>query len=333
MRDRIEAVIRCYFDHPAVDMDDVPFGLTNVTRIVTVGGQRYVVRLYNRHTKSAARMALEIDMTSYLDQSSLSVGVPVFLRTREGGYYAELPDGTLGAMTTFLEGTVPAIADADQAEAYGRVVGEMVRMLGSFSVDERRHTGVSFLDWAALHPLANHDTAERFLNDPPFAIAPDAVAFYRNAVTGLVNKKEQLLRLPRQFVHHDILIFNLLAVDNRISGVLDFDLASLDVRMMEFSISLNHVLQLSGGSMAMAEAFVKGYAAFHSLTELELDQLQALTQAYHVAVLHFYIGQHHAGQDVEQPFGYILEQFMTRDAWLDLHGTELRKLLSSCVVQ
>ncbi|MEK3885647.1 phosphotransferase [Paenibacillus sp. PL2-23] len=64
-----------------------------------------------------------------------------------------------------------------------------------------------------------------------------------------------LEKLPKQLVHHDLLVFNLLAHENKIKGVLDFDFISLDVSFMEFAICLNHVLQMSNGSLEMAEAY------------------------------------------------------------------------------
>ncbi|WP_372631568.1 phosphotransferase [Cohnella sp.] len=125
-----------------------------------------------------------------------------------------------------------------------------------------------------------------------------------------------LEKLPKQFVHHDLLVFNLLAHENKIKGVLDFDFISLDVSFMEFAICLNHVLQMSNGSLEMAEAYIRGYAKYRKGSSEEITYLQLLTQIYHIAVLHIYIGQHYSGVNVEQNFNYILNQFKTRNDWL-----------------
>jgi len=87
-----------------------------------------------------------------------------------------------------------------------------------------------------------------------------------------------------------------LAQDNKISGVLDFDFISLDVSFMEFAICLNHVLQMTNGSLEMAETFIKGYAEYRKSSSQEFTHLQLLTQIYHIALLHIYIGQHHSGE-------------------------------------
>lgn len=323
MKEQIERVLRHYFDEPVFDLDDVPFGLTNVTRIVAIDGQRYVVRLYNRHTKTEAGLHAERGLTSFLSESGLSVDVPAFLRTREGAYYVRLSDGTLAAITTFLEGSAPALENEAQAEAYGSVLGEVAQAMAGC---ETELAGASFLDHYNLHPLADQSRVEAFMANPPFPLSPEDVACYKEALSEVTDKRERLRLLPMQAVHHDMLVFNLLAHGGSISGVLDFDLASTDVAAMEFAIGLNHVLQIGGGSLGMASAFIRGYARHGSITRDELKQLRTLTRAYHVAVLHFYIGQHAAGNDIAFPFGYILRQTAERDEWLARHGSEIQEL-------
>ncbi|WP_461671258.1 phosphotransferase, partial [Mycobacterium tuberculosis] len=143
------------------------------------------------------------------------------------------------------------------------------------------------------------------------------------------NSIHLLEKLPKQFVHHDLLVFNLLAHENKIKGVLDFDFISLDVSFIEFAICLNHVLQMSNGSLEMAEAYIKGYSKYRKGSSEEITYLQLLTQIYHIAVLHIYIGQHYSGVDVEQHFNFILDQFKTRNEWLTDFNTPLQRLLES----
>ncbi|WP_260405774.1 phosphotransferase, partial [Paenibacillus sp. 598K] len=132
--------------------------------------------------------------------------------------------------------------------------------------------------------------------------------------------------LPRQLVHHDILIFNLLAQEGRITGALDFDFASMDVGMLELAICLNHVLQQSEGNLEMADAFLQGYGRFRRHTVKEMGCLARATRLYHLAVLRLYIGEHYAGKPVEPQFRYILGQFETRMQGLAAYGEELERL-------
>jgi homoserine kinase type II len=179
------------------------------------------------------------------------------------------------------------------------------------------------LDYYHLHPLANHPTIQAFVADPPFLIPDDKLSYYKAMLSTVEDQKGLLSALPKQFVHHDVLIFNLLSEEEAITGVLDFDFISWDVALFEFAISLNHVLQMSGGSLEMAKAFIEGYSEYRQCSPVQIQQLQLFTRIYHIALLHIYIGQHYAGKKVEDPFNYILDQFKLRDEWLNIHLKEL----------
>lgn len=329
MQARIEELIRYYFEdeHLNYNIDSVPFGLTNLTKIVSIHDEQYVARIYNRHTKDIPGIKLESQLTSYLSNSKLSFEVPVFLRTLAGEDFVQFSDGTLGAMVTFLEGNVPELSSIQQAAEFGRVVGELSSALEKCDSGSLGFIGKSFSDIYGLHPLADAHAVKSFMDEPPFPIAENHLRFYHEMVSTIEKSIPLLEELPQQFVHHDVLIFNLLAQGNDIRGVLDFDFASRDASFMEFAICLNHVLQMSNGSAAMLEAFTKGYADFRKGTAQEIRHLQLLTQIYHVAVLHIYVGQHYSGVDIKQNFNYILNQFGTRNDWLNEHGAAVRQQL------
>ncbi|UKS28533.1 phosphotransferase [Paenibacillus sp. HWE-109] len=304
----------------------VPFGLTNLTKILTINGQKYVSRIYNRHTKNIESIKFEATITSYLSKQNLSFVVPVFLNTNAGKQYVHLSDGTLGAIVSFVEGTVPELSNIQQAEEFGRVVGEITSVLSQYEA-ELKYEGITFSRIYDLNPLADYHAVVTFFESPPIEIPETAITFYKEMVSTLEQNKHELLELPKQLVHHDFLIYNLLAKDNRIHGVLDFDFTSIDFSFMEFTISLNHVIQLTNGSWDLTEAFIRGYSRFRKSTSREINQLQLLTQIYHIAVLHIYIGLYYSGKNIEQNFNYILIQFLNRNDWLNKHQSSINQLL------
>lgn len=332
MQDKVEGLIHYYFkDAPNYSAESVPFGLTNLTKIIKINGRKYVIRIYNRFTKSIPSIELESKITSYLSHQNLSFQVPVFIRTSSGDDYVRFSDGTLGAMVSFLEGHAPDLSEVHHADEFGRIVGEITSALGKYADADGSLTyyGITFSNIYGIHPLADIPSVKSFFEEPPFHIPGGDVAFYREMILSVEKSIDLLEKLPKQFVHHDLLVFNLLAHDNKIKGVLDFDFISHDVSFMEFAICLNHVLQMSNGSLEMAEAFIKGYAEYRKGSSQEFTHLQLLTQIYHIAVLHIYIGQHYSGVNVEQNFNYILNQFKTRNEWLTDYSSPLQRLLES----
>ncbi|MDQ0116751.1 phosphotransferase [Paenibacillus harenae] len=325
MQEKIDEIVRNYFEDPVYDIGSVPFGLTNLTKILTMNGKKYVIRIYNRHTKNIESIKFEARITSYLSKQNLSFVVPVFLNTYEGEKYVNLSDGTFGAIVSFVEGTVPELTNIQQATEFGRVVGEINLALSQYEA-ELKYEGSPFSKIYDLHPLADYHAVAAFIEAPPFEIPEKALTFYKEMVFSVEEKKNELLELSKQLVHHDLLIYNLLSKDNRIHGVLDFDFTSLDVSFMEFTISLNHVIQLTNGSWDLTEAFINGYSQIRKSTYREMNQLQLLTQIYHIAVLHIYIGQYYSGRNIEQNFNYILNQFLTRNDWLNKHSSSIKQL-------
>ncbi|MBP1964469.1 phosphotransferase [Paenibacillus aceris] len=332
MQDQLDELVRNYFEDAVYEIASVPFGLTNVTKIVKMNEKRYVLRMYNRYMKHIRGIALEARITSFLTQSYLSFQVPVFQQTLTGNDFVQLSDGTLGAIISFLEGDNHELISLQDAAEIGRVVGEITYALSQFDIGQMDYLGISFLDMYKLHPLASRGAVAAFIESPPFHIPETSLCFYKETVQ-LVEKNVHLLKkLPEQLVHHDLLIFNLLSQNKRICGVLDFDFVSLDISFMEFAICLNHLLQMTNGSMEMMEAFVKSYSGYRKHNLQELEQLQTLTQIYHLAVLHFYIGQHHGGDDIQQNFNYILNQLLTRDAWLVKHNKDVQQMLMTYLI-
>lgn len=332
MKPILKELLSYYFDQPIFTVEAVPFGLTNETEIVRIGDVKYVMRIYNRHTKHAESIRLEVEITSYLNTKELSFSVPAFMKTRSGHSFVQLSDGSLGAVVTFLEGTPPEISTYQQAFEFGKIVGEMSAAFSHFQCYSR-FTGASFADWYKLHVLAGHTAVQSFFTDNPYKLSDEELQFYNMVVEKTEQNLDKLAALPKQFVHHDLLVFNLLSHQQSISGVLDFDMTSLDIRFMEFAISFNHVMQLSNGSWELAEAFVKGYSSYQTCTQQELEQLQLLTDIYHIAVLHFYIGQHYSGKSMDQPFRYIINQFRGRAAWLEENRLPLMALLERNLIE
>ncbi|MFF2885831.1 phosphotransferase enzyme family protein [Paenibacillus sp. NPDC057967] len=330
MEDKIRELLSYYFkDHSHCKMKPVPFGLTNLTRIIEVNDVKYIARIYNRHTKSKESLELEARITSYLNHANLSFQVPAFLSTHKGDEYVELPDGTLGVMVSFIEGSVPALSEESHAAEFGRVVGEMSAVLSTVATEKLAYKGQAFSNFYSLHPLADRDAVQTFFAQPPFSISDGELTFYTEMVESIESAESVLNELPWQLVHHDLLVFNLLTKNHHICGVLDFDFIAMDARCMELAICLNHVLQLTDGSWRMLEAFVKSYAAFCKSSAQEIVQLRHLTRIYHIALLHIYIGQHYAGVPIESNFTYILNQFRDRDRWLKEHEQPLKTLLDS----
>ncbi|MEO2260353.1 hypothetical protein ABGV43_25980 [Paenibacillus amylolyticus] len=141
MNIRFDEIILHYFEDTEYTLEAVPFGLTNTTKILEIHGQRFIVRIYNRHLKTMDGIELECKV---LESTHSSFQVPLFHRAIDGQNYLLLEDGTLASITSFLEGTVPQLSSVDKSKKFGQLVGEFSTRMQGFPIGKQVCRGSSF---------------------------------------------------------------------------------------------------------------------------------------------------------------------------------------------
>ncbi|RAI97358.1 homoserine kinase [Paenibacillus pabuli] len=332
MNIKFDEVLQHYFCEAKYVLEAVPFGLTNTTQVLEMNGQKYIVRIYNKYMKTIDSIELETQVTTFLDGRHLSFQVPVFLHTLSGENFVVLNDGSLAAVTNFIEGSIPPLSDLKKAKHFGRLVGTFSSEMSKLQTKKDGYYGISFSKIYDIHPLANRQSIKTFFENSPFELSDEMYSFYQRMITDVETSNLSLEVLPSQLVHHDLLIYNLLSRDDEIIGVLDFDFMGMDVAFMELAISFNHMIQESEGALDMIEAFLQGYSTERKHSTLEINYLPLLTQIYFIAVLHFYIGQHYGGVTIEQNFNFMLNQFERNINWLHKHDLKIQELFHRYLV-
>lgn len=145
MNIRFDEIISHYFEDTEYTLGAVPFGLTNTTKILEIHGQRFIVRIYNRYLKTVDGIELECKVTAFLESAHSSFQVPLFHRAIDGQNYLLLEDGTLAAITSFLEGTVPHLSSVDKFKKFGQLVGEFSTRMQGFPIGKQVYRGVHLL--------------------------------------------------------------------------------------------------------------------------------------------------------------------------------------------
>ncbi|WP_242615147.1 phosphotransferase enzyme family protein [Paenibacillus solani] len=314
-------------------IEAVPFGMTNDSRIVIMNQEKYIARIYNRHTKNEERLRFEIELTAYLERCSLPFDVPAFVSSMDDTKYVVLSNGSSGSLTRFIEGDVPDLSSISDVRSYGRTVGEISYALQQFefdSVDVVCPT-IEFHNFYNLHSLADRTSIHNFLTCPPFKMDAEQIAVLQGYYELGLNYAPELNALPKQIVHHDILVFNLLIdpKSRQMSGVLDFDFAAKDIRIWELSICLNHLLQCEDQTLTKVELFLDEYRQSMRLTRAEIEWIPCIMQLYYVSLLSIYIGQHLAERNIASYFHLMLKQLLIRREWMERNQDKLIELLYS----
>lgn len=334
MNDLFHELASHYFTSDIEQMNNVPFGLTNDSQIIVVRNQKYVARIYNEYSKTLERLRFEIELTSSLTSQNLSFRIPEFMITLDGAQFVKLSNGQFGAVMPFIEGIVPQLSSETDIKQYGKIVGELSAALQEYNGGEAIDV-VRFYNLNTVHPLCTEETIVQFLQAPPFLVEQDTLVILREAFHVMNDNCSFFQQLPQQMIHHDVLVFNLLAnqVTGKITGVLDFDFASYDIRALELAVCVNHLLQFNDRSLTGLEWFLDEYALYMKLTEEEIKSFPLLMRLYYVSLLCIYIGQHHSGKDIAAYFHIISEQLVRRSQWLKQHDMELIALLKVKLLQ
>lgn len=301
-------------------MLDGDSGMNNITRMFLCGGDRYVLRVYNNYGNAAA-VELEHELLLRLAGGAadkLPFRTPLPVRNRSGATFSALPDGRLAAVFRYIDGERPSPGRPEHAAALGEAAGTLVKALGSVRLASRPQ-------YSPYYELAKTYAA---MSKPLFLSLSDrsaVLADKRDALARIQREREhaerlsgELAKLPRQWIHGDLVFNNSLCAGDRIVGVLDFEFVTIDCRAMELAVIAVDLLK---PSLPQAEASIaaaaEGFGRSAALTKEERELLPALMKLRLLDVaLHFAV-RHTEGLDPDEVLAGILEGTMYGLDWLE----------------
>jgi homoserine kinase type II len=304
-----------------------------MVRVETAAG-RYVLRIYSNRT-DAGKVGIELQILAALQAQHLPFAVPTAIPTREGARCARIPTTSgesLAVLTTLIPGEHPRDDDLAQAEAAGEALSWLDDALARVRLTEQEAALLrgSFGDLEHCHPL---------VPDPPAAIAtlpvPEAtrqrlLARYAWLMDGI---PDLYARLPQQIVHEDYAPSNMLMQSTRVTGVLDFEFCTRDVRAMDLTVALSwwpvRVLG-TGDEWPIIQAFTTGYARHVTLDAAEIAAIPLLYELRAYTSLIHRLGRHRQGLS---PLAAVIdraEAALERADWLRDSGECFGDTLRAC---
>ncbi len=295
-----------------------------VLRVATPAGE-YILRVYGNHA-DARRLGFEHAVIAHLQAARLPFALPVPIPTTAGEPYMRVATGSsegLAALTRLILGEHPRAGDLEQARAGGGALGMLDLALASL---ESPGEGVS---WRSLGDLTH---CHALVPDPPAALGelPIGVDGRRR----LLERYEWLMShlpglyetLPQQIVHEDFDMSNVLLDGVRVSGVLDFEFCSRDVRVMDLTVAINWwPLDYfgTGGEWPIIQALIAGYAEHVTLLDDEIAALPLLIEFRAFTSLIHRLGRYRQGLNSLESVVQRVEAAMERDNWLRANGERL----------
>ena len=311
-------------------------GTNNVVQRVVAPAGAYVLRVYSNHVEPD-RLRFEHGVLVRLAQAGLPFALPVPLPTRAGALYAEVVgergEVELATLTPLIAGEHPQRGDLAQAEAGGEALGRLdVALAALGDVDDV--AGVSWRSYGDLdhcHPL---------VPDPAAAIADLSVAadVRDRLVAGYHWLMERLPALyasvPQQLVHEDYAPDNILMIGPQVTGVLDFEFCTRDVRAMDLTVALSWwpVAQFgSGDEWPIVAAVARGYARHVVLSAAEVEAIPVLFRLRGYTSLIHRLGRWRAGLSPLPAVTGRVEAALEREEWLAANAARLVQMIGEAM--
>jgi Ser/Thr protein kinase RdoA (MazF antagonist) len=273
-----QAVISLVLDYYTIDLPkNCQFwhrGLSDIYLLETLT-EAYIFRISHHHWRSKTEIDFELELLDFLANDQIPVASP--LKTKNGHLSLEIdaPEGTrYAALFPYAPGEI-ALGDFNITQS--RILGTILAKL--------HQTSQKFKPLAHRQPLNTDYLLEQSLQ----IIAPflhQRPADLKFLVTAIANIKQQIKLLPIEppywvICWGDPHSGNVhITLDNQMT-LFDFDQCGYGWRIFDLAKFLQVSLQ-TGLSRRVREAFIDGYQSVTVLTTLELNTLQALTQAAYI---------------------------------------------------
>ncbi len=305
-------------------------GSNNLSYPVTTPSGHYVLRIH-QNTADPERVRYEHTVLTHLAQSALSFAVPAPIPTRSGATLAPVPDDeerTLAALFPLIAGRHPQ-GSAQQRRLCGRALAELDHALARITLPAPPGTLTPFGSVTRIHPDPAVPQPREMLESLP--LEPTQRAQLTRVIGHLDAAVPMLYRsLPQQLVHRDFAASNVLMDGDRVTGVLDFEFAGPDLRVVDLARSLSQFTinpwSSPDGWQGVA-AFARGYRERAELGSHEAAALPDAMRLYRLMSLVHREGRRRRGLASEEDVLARAQALLLQEEWLRERHQDLVQLL------
>lgn len=254
--------LKGYDTGPMISAKGIAEGVENSNYLVETTTDRFILTLYEKRVDEND-LPFFMDLLDHLGARGCKV--PRFIGDKSGRKLQQLA-GRPACLIEFLSGISVTEPTPAQAGAVGRALGELHVAASGFA-GQRRNT----LDLAGWHDLAASCAAH--LDD----VMPGLRARIERELDWLDTHWPG--NLETSVIHADLFPDNVLMLDDRVTGLIDFYFSCTDVRAYDLAVTHSAWCFANDGSAYHADrahALVAGYVATHGLTDAERAGFAAL---------------------------------------------------------
>ena len=309
-------------------------------------GSRYVVRLYN-NGQETDRVAFEHAVLNAVGprvaQCDLGFVVPTALRAKDGSgaTYALLASGDCASVFELIPGTLPKTRFAD---AVGEATAALSKCMEEAEAEVRAQvptspTSVYRNIFGAFEKKGG--SRDAFFEEANTNAGLDGVRPAVNQLLDFIRALEERLLaieaaggLPETLIHGDVHYDNSLADEatGKVTGIIDFEFASYDWRMMEAAAGLSKYVG-EPDPMPYVLDYLTGYCRRATPTDAEVAALPDLVKLRVLETVVYFVARSAAKEDDISQLALRAENYAARVAWIDANADAIRDAMRHALRQ
>jgi Ser/Thr protein kinase RdoA (MazF antagonist) len=308
-----------------------PGGKSRLTRFLDTPTGSYVVTAYEPGT-SPERVRYEQALLTALGAAGVPFAVPVPVPARSGEAIVPTVDSDgerLVALFTVVPGDGLDRRSIGQTRAFGEAFGWLHQAFGE--IDPGPAPAPDRVYGAMEQVLAgNRGLVESLAGSPLDGAGRQRIAAMLEHL--MDEGPPTMAGLPRQLRHGDCHRGNALVAGDRISGILDFEVAGPGVRAMDLAYGAYDLwawCDPPGAAWEHIAAFAGGYRSAVRPTEREVAAVPMLARLYFAASIPYVVARWRAGAASEERLRGRVEQVVRLDDFFERDGERLVGMLAS----
>ena len=252
-----------------LELQGIASGIENTNYFVTTSNGRFVLTLFEK--LSADELPFYLNLMAHLARHGIPCPAPVANRHNQ---FLGILKNRPACIVSRLAGKSVTHPTAAHCEAMGAMLGQMHIAGMSFSQMMPNPRGASWRNITAPQVMP-------FLNTGQAALLKSEVALHA---------EQALLSLPQGLIHADLFRDNVLMLDDRIGGLIDFYFACTDALLYDVAITVNDWCMNNDATLDVdrTQVFLRAY---HGVRPFEQNEASAWPSMLRLAALRFWLSR------------------------------------------
>ena len=252
-----------------VNFKGISSGVTNSNYLIQMAHSNYILTIFEHN--NIEELPFYIDLMTYLAKENFLCPRPIENKNGQAlGLLKEKP----ALMVSFLDGKEKAIRSPKSCYLVGQYLAKLHSTANNFSQLNKNTRG---LDWVSDMYL----NLKKYLSLEDQGILELEINYH---------KEMDKVELPEGIIHGDLFKDNVLFLNDKVSGFIDFYYACNEKFIYDIAIAINDWCIDQDGQInkSMFLEFIKGYQSERKLTDNEQEYLNV---ALRLAALRFWLSR------------------------------------------